>query len=659
MVFALAAGCGDTPRGTMNAHFALPVAPGTRPAVKRTLLALCLLLLAAAPAAATTYYVSPSGNDSNAGSQAAPWKSLAKANNTLAAGDVCLIAAGTYGDPIQPAANGTAGGRIRYVGSLANPASVTVANIYIDKAYISVLGVKSAGTLELFYTNESAKAVHDSVAYSITMSGPDFVGAKYSSVSRCTITGRPSFMGDHSSAGEAGWISNCDSDTLRYNVITTGVIPIHARGLIMRCYTQHCVVDSNRITGTFELAQTGDCAGRYLYNSTYNTFRDNSWRFEADAPLPDNQYVAYALRDSSAHNLFERDTMLCGLQSGVDIGGRLCNAGSAPGQNLCVGNHWKDCVFRTTGFTANMELLNGAIIEGTVFASAHAFPLWMLGGVQNSIIRNCTFIGMTAPAIKVEGDIRLGGNQFYSNIFYTDSVAACFSGRPVLFHGWATGFTEDNNLFYSRAAAPGVTASGQSIYWASSACSAPGPGTPWATATGNDTHSVYGAPLFADTRWASLNPHLLAGSAAIGLAQGGGDAGAYPFVSGGGDVTAPAAITNLAVVQVSNDYALLAWTAPGDDGSTGTAAGYDLRYSTQPITAGNFASATQVATPPPILAAGSAQSYAMTGLTGSTTYYFALKTRDEAGNWSAISNLPTAATTATDQVPPARISDFR
>ena len=48
----------------------------------------------------------------------------------------------------------------------------------------------------------------------------------------------------------------------------------------------------------------------------------------------------------------------------------------------------------------------------------------------------------------------------------------------------------------------------------------------------------------------------------------------------------------------------------------------------------------------------------MLGLSASTPYYFALKARDAANNWSAISNLPTATTTATDVLAPARITDL-
>jgi phosphodiesterase/alkaline phosphatase D-like protein len=100
----------------------------------------------------------------------------------------------------------------------------------------------------------------------------------------------------------------------------------------------------------------------------------------------------------------------------------------------------------------------------------------------------------------------------------------------------------------------------------------------------------------------------------------------------------------------------LTWTSPGDDSVTGTAAQYDIRYSTSLITTANFASATQVSgeTAPKI--AGSAETFTVTGLTPSTNYYFAIKTADEVPNWSGISNVVSISTL--DNVPPAAIKNL-
>jgi len=53
-------------------------------------------LFAAKNAFATEYYVSPTGSDSGAGTQAAPFATVQKANDSAAAGDTIWMRAGTY-----------------------------------------------------------------------------------------------------------------------------------------------------------------------------------------------------------------------------------------------------------------------------------------------------------------------------------------------------------------------------------------------------------------------------------------------------------------------------------------------------------------------------------------------------------------------------------
>ncbi len=61
------------------------------------------------------------------------------------------------------------------------------------------------------------------------------------------------------------------------------------------------------------------------------------------------------------------------------------------------------------------------------------------------------------------------------------------------------------------------------------------------------------------------------------------------------DTTAPASVGNLASSPSTDSSATLTWTAPGDDGTNGTATAYDIRFSTTLITDANFNSATQAA----------------------------------------------------------------
>jgi hypothetical protein len=99
----------------------------------------------------------------------------------------------------------------------------------------------------------------------------------------------------------------------------------------------------------------------------------------------------------------------------------------------------------------------------------------------------------------------------------------------------------------------------------------------------------------------------------------------------------------------------LHWTAPGDDGATGTASQYDIRYSAANINDANFASATQVNGEPSPAPAGTAESYTVNGLQPATVYYFAIKTADEVPNWSALSNIA-METTASESIAPSRIA---
>ncbi len=116
----------------------------------------------------------------------------------------------------------------------------------------------------------------------------------------------------------------------------------------------------------------------------------------------------------------------------------------------------------------------------------------------------------------------------------------------------------------------------------------------------------------------------------------------------------PAAITNLSIGVVNGSAVALYWTAPGDDGATGTAAGYDLRYSSSPITESSFTSCLAIPGVPTPQPAGTAQTMTVTMADG--TWYFAIKTRDEVPNWSSVSNSPMAA--VPDAVAPATISDL-
>jgi len=110
------------------------------------------------------------------------------------------------------------------------------------------------------------------------------------------------------------------------------------------------------------------------------------------------------------------------------------------------------------------------------------------------------------------------------------------------------------------------------------------------------------------------------------------------------DTTPPANVTDLAVSAATTHSLTLTWTAPGDDGNNGTAAEYNIRYATSNINNETWGFATQVSGEPAPKPAGSNETFVVGGLASATTYYFALKTGDDAGNWANLSNIAHGAT---------------
>ena len=111
---------------------------------RSTTVLLILLLLAVglsvgfveqAFAVGSTFYVSTAGSDTNAGSQAAPWKTIQKAANTAKAGDTVYIGPGTYGERVTISGSGTSGAPIVFTAQSTRPKisrGILISGSYIE-----------------------------------------------------------------------------------------------------------------------------------------------------------------------------------------------------------------------------------------------------------------------------------------------------------------------------------------------------------------------------------------------------------------------------------------------------------------------------------------------------------------------------------------------
>ena len=171
---------------------------------------------------------------------------------------------------------------------------------------------------------------------------------------------------------------------------------------------------------------------------------------------------------------------------------------------------------------------------------------------------------------------------------------------------------------------------------------------PWANAYLIDPHAFAyeqtGNPVYLkamDFAWQKLNPQ--AGRFTMFLPM------ALYRTRPRADKVPPAAVTDLKGRALGGGKVRLTWTAPGDDGKRGRAAVYQIKYAAKPImefvpwpdkkdTHVAFWGAEKVPDEPAPKAAGTKEAYTAKGIAAGT-YYFAIKTRDEINNQSAISNV--------------------
>ncbi len=116
------------------------------------------------------------------------------------------------------------------------------------------------------------------------------------------------------------------------------------------------------------------------------------------------------------------------------------------------------------------------------------------------------------------------------------------------------------------------------------------------------------------------------------------------------DTLPPGAVTDLAAGAGANPgSAVLTWSASGDDGLTGYLPSGALAIQSSVSSGTVFSTASAVVLSTSGLTAGARSGYTIIGLIPDSVYYFALWTQDDAGNWSAVSNIASGAASKSDR----------
>jgi hypothetical protein len=616
-------------------------------------------LLLAPKAWAADWFISPAGSDDSTGtSSGTAVKTFAKAFTLMSAGDRLLCAAsGTaYSDGIVPTVH-----NVQIIGDSTKANKVVVPSISVtgynqNVKDVVVNGVRVNGNVNITQPWPPCSGTADGfhmrncvVAGDVTATdavirlisnriGTDSTGCHVRVKSySCTVSGTvltsntiharpaPGETHDGSNYLIAIWgedVDNfysratCTSNTFQ---ITTpyGYLPGKSsmfRGL------NGCVFQGNTFT---------------IRDSTGSTASYFGW-LHRDA-LVNNVWNA---------NTWNSNTLIAGQGGAVT---HLVSSGSIrPGHD----NRWRNNTFKGDipqpglfqvqwQFQQGDSFVYNTVVESTGVVNS-GFLIAGLSGV--AVVDHNTFYnrsgGGALRVIPADCGWWSGTLILTNNIFYTRSTGTTASDfGTAQFHKNGYALYSDYNL-YAHYGGNGARAMLANQCGLTGLLKNVGPNSSRCASLGWDCASIYGSPRFADSSYVNFSPILrdttggVAGSAAIGAAMGGDDIGSTPFTAV--DAVRPAAITDLYSNSVTTNSVTLRWTDTGDDSLTGTAAAYDLRYSTATITSGNFTAALGMGAGTPSVA-GTAKVLVVTGLSANTTYHFSIKARDEAFNWSAFS----------------------
>lgn len=461
----------------------------------RTLFNFLMAILFSSQIKAQSYYVSVSGNDANAGTFAAPWRTIQKAATAVTSGTV-FIMQGVYHEKITMKHSGTSGNSILFRnynqdsvmldGTGGNNAAMLSV---INKSYITLRGI----IIQNFVKNN---------AVGILIQG----NCSYITITNCIIH-------DISWTNKWNAVPNSDKNsqplivygnnaTLPVNhlVIDSNIIYHNITG-----FSESCTVDGN--VDTFEIRFNKVYNNRnigILMAGNYHVSNDPNTDHARNGVCSDNLVYGnvsnYAANggiyvDGGWNNIIERNTLFDNVY-GIEIGCEKNPNGNGTAQSIIVRDN----------------LIYNNTATGIEFGG-YNYP--QTGTVINcSFLNNTCYNNDTGDSIGAEMDISYAVNcTVKNNIFYA------LPGKTLYAIGVDSSLHNhfDYNTWYNNKGAAkakfiinGTTYKGFSVYQSS---------------TGEDAHSVYANPQFMN---APVDFHLQSTSPCI-------DAGDPSFIAGDGE----------------------------------------------------------------------------------------------------------------------------
>ena len=298
------------------------------------------------PARAMNYYVDrnhPRADDRNAGTIDLPWKTIAKANQTLAPGDTVFIKAGTYTTCIAPSRSGDSAAlpiTYRNYGSDVVTISDTGYGVNLDgKSFIRIQGINFYN-LDRFL-NIRNRADHNIIA-SCNFDSARLKDGKTATWAGSVITGSSQHNWiHHCRFSDYGYYTDDDigcildigdednkADSTRYNLIEDSRF-FHGGHHVMGVYGKYNVIRNNRFHNESWAMGTADSdRGAVLYgnrNLSFSGYKENGGRnliegnrvgYSSD---PSDNRGASGMSLNSSENIVRFNTFFHNINAGLSM----------------------------------------------------------------------------------------------------------------------------------------------------------------------------------------------------------------------------------------------------------------------------------------------------------------------------------------------------
>lgn len=449
---------------------------------------------------AINYYVSPSGNDTNAGTSIAlAWQTFQKALNSATAGSTVYILAGTYNEKTILGVSGVAG----------NP--IVFRNYNTDTVIIDGTGITSQDEI-LAITNKSH----------VTFQGLIFQNS----------------IGNNSIGIFAQGI--CDGIIFKGNTIrqiffssnpaapvnsNTNANPFLFWGTDASTPISNLMIDSNFIyncrTGFSEaLALNGNISGFEIKNNVVHDITNigiDIIGHYGECPNPAN--------DQARNGIIKWNTVYNCVSAYATSGGIYVDGGRdlVIENNICYQNGWGievgcEIAGKTT---SNVTVRNNLLYDNTESGLAYGgydYP------ANSGKITNCVFTNNT---IFSNDNTNTGNGEvvlnYSENCDFKNNIVYVSANNFALTHSVATpvNLTLDYNLYYSASGISNIEFLYNNIGYTGFAS--------YQSATGKDVNSIFGNPNFVNAFLPNPDLHITSSSPAI-------EAGDPAFVAGAGEV---------------------------------------------------------------------------------------------------------------------------